>query len=200
MGDGVSLPVPPQFGCDECILTHITLYLNQKRGKSRAKLVGSSWYLTPLLWDTPQRALDQALNVVAKRGEEVEAMREAVREAQEGRLSWRWGEPGDEACRMGGTGSYRQVTITEKEGGLERKTNLTLPSYVWVGGETAKWPNAAEGETLAAFLCLFGLSNPPPKEILFPFEGVFFVGGGVYGEGSVAEAAQGWGHPPVWWV
>ena len=27
--------------------------------------------------------------------------------------SWRWGEPGDEACRMGGTGWYRQVTITE---------------------------------------------------------------------------------------
>ena len=53
MGDGVSLPIPPQFGCDECILTHITLYLNQKGGKSRAELVGSSWYLTPLLWDTP---------------------------------------------------------------------------------------------------------------------------------------------------
>ena len=32
--------------------------------------------------------------------------------------SWRWGEPGDEACRMGGTGWYRQVTITEKEGGV----------------------------------------------------------------------------------
>ena len=53
VGDGVSLPIPPQFGRDECILTHITLYLNQKGGKSRAKLVGSSWYLTPLLWDTP---------------------------------------------------------------------------------------------------------------------------------------------------
>ena len=52
--------------------------------------------------------------------------------------SWRWGEPGDEACRTGGTGWYRQVIITEKEGGLERKSNLTLPSYVWVGGETAK--------------------------------------------------------------
>ena len=57
VGDGVSLPIPPQFGCDECILTHITLYLNQKRGKSRAKLVGSSWYLTPLLWDTPDGEL-----------------------------------------------------------------------------------------------------------------------------------------------
>ena len=52
MGDGVSLPIPPQFGCDECILTHITSYQNQKRGKSRAKPLGSSWYLTPLLWDT----------------------------------------------------------------------------------------------------------------------------------------------------
>ena len=28
--------------------------------------------------------------------------------------SWQWGEPGDEACRMGGTGWYRQVTITER--------------------------------------------------------------------------------------
>ena len=81
--------------------------------------------------------------------------------------SWRWGEPGDEACRMGGTGWYRQVTITEKEGGVERKTNLTLPSYVWVGGETAKWPNAAEGETVAAFLCLFGMSDPPQRKSYF---------------------------------
>ena len=32
--------------------------------------------------------------------------------------------------RMGGTGWYPQVTITEKEGGVERKTNLTLPSFV----------------------------------------------------------------------
>ena len=81
--------------------------------------------------------------------------------------SWRFGEPGDEACRMGGTGWYRQVTITEKEGGVERKTNLTLPSYVWVGGETAKWPQAAEGETVAAFLCLFGMSDPPQRKSYF---------------------------------
>ena len=61
----------------------------------------------------------------------------------------------------------RRVTITEKEGGVERKTNLTLPSYVWVGGETAKWPNAAEGETVAAFLCLFGMSDPPQRKSYF---------------------------------
>ena len=78
--------------------------------------------------------------------------------------SWRWGEPGDEACRIGGTGWYRQVTITEKEGGVERKTNLTLPSYLCIWGETAKWPNAAEGETVAAFLCLFGMSDPPQRK------------------------------------
>ena len=81
--------------------------------------------------------------------------------------SWRWVELGDEACRMGGTGWYRQVTITEKEGGVERKSNLTLPSYVWVGGETAKWPNAAKGETVTAFLCLFGMSDPPQRKIYF---------------------------------
>ena len=35
---------------------------------------------------------------------------------------------------VGGTGWYLQVTITEKEGGVERKTNLTLHSFVWVRG------------------------------------------------------------------
>ena len=56
------------------------------------------------------------------------------------------------------------ITIMEKEGGVERKTNLTLPSYVWVvgGGPLATWPNVPEGETVAAFLCLFGMSDPPP--------------------------------------
>ena len=69
--------------------------------------------------------------------------------------AWWWGELADEACPMGGTGWYRQVTITEKELVVERKTNLTLPSYVWVRGETAKWPNAAEGETVLTFgVCL----------------------------------------------
>ena len=53
VGDGVSLPTPPQFGCDECILTRVTSYQNRKGGKSWAKQLGSSWYLTPLLWDTP---------------------------------------------------------------------------------------------------------------------------------------------------
>ena len=67
---------------------------------------------------------------------------------------------------MGGTAWYRQVTITEKEGGVERKTNLTLPSYVWVGGATAKWPNAAEGETVEAFLSLFGMSDPPKGNLI----------------------------------
>ena len=50
---------------------------------------------------------------------------------------------------------------------MERKTNLTLPSFVWVGGEAAKWPNAAEGETFAAFLCLFGMSGAPKRKIFF---------------------------------
>ena len=40
-----------------------------------------------------------------------------------------------------------------------RPTSPSSPMWVW--GETAKWPNAAEGETVAAFLCLFGMSDPP---------------------------------------
>ena len=49
---------------------------------------------------------------------------------------------------------------------MERKTNVTLPSYVWVGGgePLATWPNVPEGETVAAFLCLFGMSDPPPPQ------------------------------------
>ena len=43
VGDGVSLSIPPQFGCDECILTHVTSYQNQRGQKSgktiRIKLV-----------------------------------------------------------------------------------------------------------------------------------------------------------------
>ena len=31
--------------------------------------------------------------------------------------AWRWGEPGYEASRQGGTGWYRKVTILQKEGG-----------------------------------------------------------------------------------
>ena len=80
----------------------------------------------------------------------------AARVELEGEKRLPEGEPGDEACRMGGTGWYRQVTITEREGGVERNTNLTLPSSVWVGGETAKWPNAAEGERLRLFCVCLG--------------------------------------------
>ena len=47
-------------------------------------------------------------------------------------------------------GWYRQVTITEREGGVE-----------------AKWPNSAEGETVAAFLRLFWMSDPPKRKVYF---------------------------------
>ena len=50
---------------------------------------------------------------------------------------------------------------------MQRKTNLTLPSYVLAGGKAAKWPNAAEGKTVAAFFCLFGVSDPPERKSFF---------------------------------
>ena len=53
VGDGVSLPIPPQFGCDECIVTHIASYQNREGGNNRAKPLGSTRYLSPLLWTTP---------------------------------------------------------------------------------------------------------------------------------------------------
>ena len=49
--------------------------------------------------------------------------------------SWRWGDPRDEACRMGGTGWYRQVTINEKErgGGEEDQPHPPLLCVGWGG-------------------------------------------------------------------
>ena len=84
---------------------------------------------------------------------------------------------------------------------MERKTNLTLPSFVWVGGETAKWPNAAKGETVAAFLCLFGMSDPPQRKKFFLLRVCFIdEASGEYTGREVAEAAQGGEHPPGWGV
>ena len=39
--------------------------------------------------------------------------------------------------------------------------------YRVIGGETAKWPNVAEGEEVAAFLCLFGIREPPQHKKYF---------------------------------
>ena len=56
-------------------------------------------------------------------------------------------------------------------------SNLTLPSFVWVGGGTAKWLNAAQGETVAAFLCLFGMSDPPQRKSYFLLRVCFLLQG-----------------------
>ena len=79
----------------------------------------------------------------------------------------------------GGRDGTGRSPSPKKEGGLERKTNLTLPSYVWVGGGKAKWPNAARGETVAAFLYLFGMSDPPKRKNYFPLR-VCFLREGEY--------------------
>ena len=70
--------------------------------------------------------------------------------------SWRFGEPGDEACRMGGTEWYRQVTITEKEGGVERKTNLTLPPMRGFGGKRPSGRKPQRGKRLRLFCVCLG--------------------------------------------
>ena len=123
--------------------------------------------------------------------------------------SWRWGEPGDEACRMGGTGWYRQVTITEKEGGVERKTNLALPSYVWVRGGNGQVAECRRGGNGCGFFVFVWDERPPPKEILFPFEGVFFLGGEYTGRevwqklhrgGGASTRLVGMTPPLLWWT
>ena len=121
--------------------------------------------------------------------------------------SRRWGEPGDEACRMGGDGMVPAGHHHREGGGVERKTNLTLLSYVCIGGETAKWPNAAEGETVAAFLCLFGMSDPPQRKSYFLLRVCFFLGGGSIRGGKCGRSCTvgynvlGRGaEPPQFWV
>ena len=83
-------------------------------------------------------------------------------------------------------------------GGEEDQPHPPLLCVGWGGnGQVAECRRGGNG---CGFFVFVWAERPPPKEILFRFEGVFFVGGGVYGEGSVAEAAQGGGHPPGWWV
>ena len=82
--------------------------------------------------------------------------------------AWRGGGGGaTRPAGRGGPDGTGRSPITEKEWGVERKTNLPLPSYVWVWGETVKWPNVAEGEMVATFLCLFGISDPPQRKNYF---------------------------------
>ena len=88
---------------------------------------------------------------------------------------------------------------------MERKTTLTLFSFVWVGGETAKWLNAAEGETVAAFLCLFGMSDPVQRKKRFLLRVCFIdEASGEYTGREVWQKLHkgggGGGHPPSWGV
>ena len=76
---------------------------------------------------------------------------------------------------------------------MERKTNLTIPSEVCLGGERAKWPNAAEGETVAAFLCLFGMSDPPQGKKNFLLRLCFLWGGSTPG-GKCGRSCTGGGN------
>ena len=77
------------------------------------------------------------------------------------------GGSGKQSAGRGGPDGTGTSPSRKRRGGVERKTNVTLPSYVWVGGETAKWPNVPEGEKVAAFLCLFGMNDPPTQKPFF---------------------------------
>ena len=57
-----------------------------------------------------QRALDQTLNLAAKRGEEVEATREALREAQEGRR-----KAEVEAAQLSGDDLQQRLGVAEAQ-------------------------------------------------------------------------------------
>ena len=74
--------------------------------------------------------------------------------------SWRWGEPGDEACRMGGTGWYRQVT-------KRRRPTSPSPPMCGLGGKRPSGRVPQRGKRLRPFLCLFGMSDPPQRKSYF---------------------------------
>ena len=92
------------------------------------------------------------------------------------------GAAGGGRLAMGGTGGRglpdggdRMVPAGHHhgEGGGGGEEDQPHPPRLCVGwgGETAKWPNAAKGETVGVFLCLFGMSEPPQRKNIF-FEGV----------------------------
>ena len=111
-------------------------------------------------------------------------------------------ELADDACRTGGTGWYRRVTITEKEGGGGEEDQPHPPLLCVGWGEPPKWPNAAEGETVAAFLCFFGMSDPPPRRKIF-FSRVCFndeASGEYPGREVWQKMHRGWEHPLGWGV
>ena len=78
-------------------------------------------------------------------------------------------------------GPQKRASGQKRTDGSQRNIYVCIYIYmslcvcVWVGGETTKWPNAAEGETVAAFLCLFGMhpkqtqkmSDPPQRKNYF---------------------------------
>ena len=72
-------------------------------------------------------------------------------------------EPGGTACWRG---CYQNVTICEKQAGVDRKTNLTLAIFIFFGVDKplANWPRVVEVESVTAFLCLFGMCHPPHKK------------------------------------
>ena len=75
------------------------------------------------------------------------------------------------------------------------------PPLLCVGwGGKAKWPDAAEGKTVAAFLCLFGMSNPPQRKSYFLLRVFFLRGGGSIRGGKCDRSCTGGGHPPGFWV
>ena len=49
--------------------------------------------------------------------------------------SWRWGEPGDEACRMGGTGWYHRSPSPRRRGGWRGCPTSPSPPLCGLGGE-----------------------------------------------------------------
>ena len=98
----------------------------------------------------------RAAKLVAARAELV---REEIQRLPEAAVWW-WGGGGRRGLPDGGGPDGTSRSPSRKRRGWW--TGIpTSPSYVWVGGERAKWPNVAEGETVATCLCLFGMSDPP---------------------------------------
>ena len=125
-------------------------------------------------------------------GEEIKRLPEGV--------AWRCGGAGRRGLRAVGDRMVPAGHHHGKGGGGGWRGRPTSPSppVCGLGGGTAKWPNVAEGETAAAFFCLFGMSDPPERKNYFLLRLCFVdeASGEYTGRDVWQKLHGGGGHPP----
>ena len=83
---------------------------------------------------------------------------------------------------------------------MEKKTNLTLPSYVWVWGGNGQVAECRRGGNGCGFFVFVWDERPPQRKSYFLFRVCFLWDGEYTGREVWQKLHRGGGHPPGWWV